>query len=168
MTTTRNDAGICEDVLLELKSDPKISSDNDIAVLAKDGIVALTGFVSSFWEKDAAEEAAKRVYAVKGVADDIEVKPFWKSTDPGIARNVIRELKNHVCIRADMVKVTVTDGWVTLEGYVDGEYERSVATSAVKRLKIGVTNKVQERAKVILQKVKGNRSLGLRGFRGTN
>jgi hypothetical protein len=48
----------------------------------KDGVVTLTGFVPSFWEKDAAEKAAKRVYGVKGVANDIEVKLFWQRTVP--------------------------------------------------------------------------------------
>ena len=42
----------------------------------------------------------------------LEVKPFWKQSDPEIARNVIRELEKHVCIRAEMIKVTVKDGSV--------------------------------------------------------
>jgi osmotically-inducible protein OsmY len=69
MATTkemRSDSSIREDVLLELKWDPKIKS-NDIAVAVKDGVVMLSGFVSSFWELDADEKAAKRVYGVRGV-----------------------------------------------------------------------------------------------------
>jgi osmotically-inducible protein OsmY len=154
----KSDTGIRDDVILELKSDPRISSDNNIAVAAKDGVVTLSGFVSSFWEKDAAEKAAKRFYAVKGVANDIEVKPFWEKTDPQVARDAIREPESHVCIRADTIKMTAKDGWITLEGNVGGEYERNVATSAVKRLKgvIGVTNKIQVRAKVILREVQAS------------
>ena len=149
-TLTRSDMSICENVRLELESDPKIGSDGDIAVATKDGVVALTGFVSSFWEKDAAEKDAIRVHAVKGVANDIEVRPFWQPTDPEIARHAIRELESHVCIRTDTIKVIVKDGWITLEGNVDGEYERSVATSALEKLKgvIGVTNKIEVRPKV--------------------
>ena len=60
-TQTRSDNSLRDDVLLELKWDPKISSASDIAVAVKDGVVALTGFVPSFWEKDAVEKAAKRV-----------------------------------------------------------------------------------------------------------
>jgi hypothetical protein len=54
-------------------------------VATKHGVVTLTGFVSSFWEKDAAEKDAILVHAVKGVANDIEVRPFWQPTDPDIA-----------------------------------------------------------------------------------
>ena len=71
---TRSDDLIRSDVLFELKWDPKISSSSDIAVAVKDGVVTLTGFVHSYWDKDAAEKAVKRVYGVRGVANDIEVK----------------------------------------------------------------------------------------------
>ena len=75
LTTTigKSDSAIREDVIFELKYDPKITS-SDIAVAVKDGVVTLTGFVSSYWEKDAAEKAAKRIYGVKGMANDIQVK----------------------------------------------------------------------------------------------
>ena len=53
--------------------------------------MTLTGLVSSFWEKDAAEKDAILVHAVKGVANDIEVRPFWQPTDPDIARHAIRD-----------------------------------------------------------------------------
>jgi len=53
-------------------------------VAAKDGVVTLTGFVSSYWEKDAAEKAAKRVYGVKAVANDLEVKLLSNRTDPEV------------------------------------------------------------------------------------
>ena len=55
--TTRPDSAINQDVILELKWDPKITS-NDIAVAVKDGVVTLSGFASSYMEKDAAEKAA--------------------------------------------------------------------------------------------------------------
>jgi osmotically-inducible protein OsmY len=146
---TRSDTCIRDDVLLELKWDPKISSDNDIAVAAKDGVVTLTGFVSSFWEKDAAERAAKRVDGVQGVAIDIEVKPFWEHTDPKIARDAVHELESHVSIRTDRIKVTAKNGLVVLERDVDSEYQKSLAKSAVKKLKgvTGVTNKIEVRPK---------------------
>jgi hypothetical protein len=86
-----------------------------------------------FWEKDAAEKAAKRVFGVRGVANDIEVKLFWKRTDPEIARDVVRELDSHVSIPVDRIKVTVKDGWATLEGTVDWEYQKKLAISAVKK-----------------------------------
>ena len=61
-TVLRSDDAIRDDVLFELKWDPKIGSSTDIAVAVQDGVVTLSGFVHSYWDKDAAEQAAKRVY----------------------------------------------------------------------------------------------------------
>ena len=116
---TRSDDLIRSDVLFELKWDPKIGSSGDIAVAVKDGVVTLSGFTHSYWDKDAAEQAAKRVYGVRGVANDIEVKPSSKRTDPEIARDAVHELESHVSLPRDKIKVTVKNGWVTLEGNVD-------------------------------------------------
>ena len=163
-TQARTDNSIREDVLRELEWDPEISSDSDIAVAVKDGVVTLTGFVPSYWEMDAAEKAAKRVYGVKGVANDIEVKLFWQRTDPEIARDAVHELQSHVSIPAEKIKVTVKSGRVTLEGTVDWEYQKSLAKSAVKKLKgvTGVTNKIEVRPKVTPQEVKGKIEEALR------
>jgi osmotically-inducible protein OsmY len=152
MATTRQvriDEAIREDVLLEFKWDPKIKS-NDIAVAVKDGVVTLSGFVSSFWELDAAEKAAKRVYGVRAVADDLEVKLFWQRTDPEIARDAIRVLESHVSIPSDQIKVTVKNGDVRLEGTVDWEYQKNLAQSAVKKLRgvTGVVNKIEVKPQV--------------------
>jgi hypothetical protein len=61
-------------------------------------VVTLSGFVHSYWEKDAAEKAAKRVYGVRGVANDIEVKPSSTRTDPEIARDAVHELESHISV----------------------------------------------------------------------
>jgi osmotically-inducible protein OsmY len=126
-TQTSSDNNIRDDVLLELKWDPKISSASDIAVAVKDGVVTLSGFVPGFCEKDAAEKTVKRVYGVKGIANDIEVKLFWHRTDPEIARDAVRELESHISIPADRIKVTVENGWVTLEGTVDWKFQKNLA-----------------------------------------
>lgn len=163
-TQTKSDNSLRDDVLLELKWDPKTSSASDIAVAVKDGVVTLSGFVPSFWEKDAAEKAVKRVYGVRGIANDIEVKLFWQRTDPEIARDAVHELESHVSIPADRIKVTVKDGWVTLEGTVDWEYQKSLAQSAMKRLKgvSGVTNKIQVTPKASAAEVKSKIEEALR------
>jgi osmotically-inducible protein OsmY len=163
-TQTRSDNSLRDDVLLELKWDPKISSASDIAVAVKDGVVTLSGFVPSFWEKDAAEKAVKRVYGVRGIANDIEVKLFWQRTDPEIARDAVHELESHVSIPADRIKVTVKDGWVTLEGTVHWEYQKSLAQSAMKKLKgvSGVTNKLQVTPKASAAEVKSKIEEALR------
>src|ERR1700676_2735996 len=92
-TLPKSDASIREDVVYELKYDPKITS-SDIAIAAKDGVVTLSGYVSSYWEKDSAEKAVKRIYGVKGVANDIEVKLAATRTDPEIARDAAVEMQS--------------------------------------------------------------------------
>ena len=145
-TLKRNDDNVRDHVLFELKSDPKIRS-SDIAVGVKDGVVTLSGSVTSYWEKDAAEKAAKRVYGVRGVANDIEVKPPSTRTDTEIARDAVHELERHVSIPSDKIKVTVKNGWVTLEGSVgvEWQYQKILAESAIKGLRgvVGITNNIE-------------------------
>lgn len=143
-TSTRSDQALRDDVIFELKYDPKITS-SDIGVAVQDAVVTLTGYVSSYWEKDAAEKAAKRVYGVRGVADDLQVRPLFARTDPEIARDVVHELESHVSIPADKIKATVKNGWVTLEGTVDWQYQKTLAESSVKKLRgvTGVTSNIE-------------------------
>jgi osmotically-inducible protein OsmY len=159
----RSDEFIRDDVVFELKWDPKITS-KDIAVAVKDGVVTLSGFVSSYYEKDAAEKAAKRVYGVRAVANDIEVKLATTRTDPEIARDVVRELDSHVSIPADKIKVTVKNGWVTLEGTVDWQYQKALAESAVKKLRgvIGVFNNIEVKPQISPADVKAKIDEALR------
>ena len=161
---TRSDDSIRSDVLFELKWDPKIGSSSDIAVAVKDGVVTLSGFVHSYWDKDAAEQAVKRVYGVRGVANDIEVKPSSTRTDPEIARDAVHELESHVSIPSDNIKVTVKNGWVTLEGSVDWQYQKTLAESAVKKLRgvLGIFNKIEVKPKVSPTEVKSKIEEALR------
>ena len=154
-TTTRSDKAIRDDVIFELKWDPKITS-SDIAVVVKDGVVTLSGYVSSYFEKDAAEKAVKRVYGVRAVANDLEVKLSSTRTDPEIARDAVHELESHISIPADKIKVTVKNGWVTLEGTVEWQYQKTLAESAVKKLRgvIGVTNDILVKPRVSPAEIK--------------
>jgi osmotically-inducible protein OsmY len=161
---TRSDDLIRSDVLFELKWDPRIGSSNDIAVAVKEGVVTLSGFVHSYWDKDAAEKAVKRVYGVKGVANDIEVKLDSKRTDPEIARDAVHELESHVSLPSDKIKVTVKNGWVTLEGNVDWQYQKTLAESAIKKLRgvVGIINNVEVKPKVTPTEVKNKIGEALR------
>lgn len=160
---TRTDSAIRDDVLIELKWDPKISS-SDIGVAVKDGVVTLTGFVSSYWEKDAAEKAAKRVYGVRAVANDLQVKLGLTRTDPEIARDAVQELQSHISIPSDKIKVTVKNGWVTLEGAVDWQYQKALAESSVKKLKgvVGVINNIEVKPQVSPTQIKSKIEEALR------
>jgi osmotically-inducible protein OsmY len=145
----RTDDDIRDSMLEELKWDPKVTSP-DVAVAVKDGVVTLTGFVSSYWEKEAAEKAAKRVYGVRGVANDLQIKLATERTDPEIARDAVHAIESHAGIPIDRIKVTVKYSWVTLEGSVDWQYQKSLAESAVKNIRgvLGVTNNIEVKPQV--------------------
>jgi osmotically-inducible protein OsmY len=145
-TETRTDEQIQRDVLSELKWDARVQP-NEIGVAVKDGIVTLMGSVDSLVKKWAAEEAALRVRGVRGVANEIEVKlPISaERTDSDIATAALNALKWDALIPEDRVKVSVSKGWVTLEGEVDWNYQRHDAEWAVPRLTRvrGVTNLIK-------------------------
>jgi osmotically-inducible protein OsmY len=151
----RIDDAIREDLLLELKYDPKITSP-DIGVAVKDGVATLSGFVSSYWESEEAERAAKRVNGVRAVANDLQVKLALSRTDPEIARDALHELESHVSIPAENITVTVKNGWVTLEGTVDWQYQKELAESAIKRLKgvLGITNNIEVKPRLSTAEIK--------------
>jgi osmotically-inducible protein OsmY len=95
---------------------------------------------------------------------DIEVKLFWQRTDPEVARDAVHELESHVSIPSEQIKVTVKNGWVTLEGTVDWEYQKNLAKSAVNKLKgvTGVTNNIKVQPKISPTEVKARIEEALR------
>jgi len=134
-TETRTDSQIQADVLAELRFEPRVQP-NEIGVAVKDGVVTLTGYVDSYLKKWATEQAAHRVRGVKAVANDIEVRLPSSSerTDGDIAKAAVQALEWDAFIPTDKVKVTVSKGWVTLEGEVDWQFQRLDADRVVRRL----------------------------------
>src|SRR5207237_2938719 len=134
--TMRSDSEIKRDVEEELRWDPDIEP-TDIAVAVKSGVVTLTGFVRSYAQKFAAERAAKRVAGVVGVANDLEVRiPHAdERPDPEIARDVVANLKIWLSSCWEHIKVIVKNGWVTLEGEVEWNYQRHTAERAARWIK---------------------------------
>jgi len=134
------------DVKDELQWDPNLDA-TDIAVSVKKGVVTLAGFVKNYADKYEAESAAKRVAGVLGVANDIEVRmpSVDERPDPEIARDAVAAIKSQLPISSENIKVIVKDGWVTLEGQVEWQYQRSTAENSVRRIKgiKGVSNLIQ-------------------------
>jgi len=147
----RSDSEIERDVRDELKWDPDLNAD-DIAVSVKNGIVTLAGFVPSYADKFEAEAAAKRVAGVHAVANDLEVRlpAIDERPDPDIARDAVAALKAELPISHDRIKVIVKDGWMTLEGAVEWQYQKTTAENVVRRVKgvKGVTNVIAVKPKV--------------------
>jgi osmotically-inducible protein OsmY len=104
-----------------------------IGVPVKDGVVTLSGEVSSYTEKWKAERAAQRVSGVNALAVDLKVKltGTGQRTDADIARSVETGLEWSTS--AGAVKVMVENGVVTQFGRVAGAacgYERPEFDSA--------------------------------------
>ena len=127
-TETRTDEQIQQEVLAELKYEPRVTP-NEIGVIVKNGVVTLTGWVDSYTKRWAAEEAAHRVRGVKAVANDIEVRLPGSSerTDADIAAAAIRALQVDAVLPVDKIDVTVSKGWVTLKGEVEWQYQKEDA-----------------------------------------
>ena len=132
----KSDHEIELDVKDELQWDPNLDA-TDIAVSVKKGVVTLAGFVRNYADKYEAESAAKRVAGVLGIANDIEVRipSVDERPDPEIARDAVAAIKNQLPISSEHIKVIVKDGWVTLEGRVEWQYQRNTAETAVRRIK---------------------------------
>ena len=114
MKTVMSDKLMQDAVMKELDWDPKVTA-SAIGVTAKDGAIALSGHVTSYMEKLAAVRAAERVYGVKAVADDLEVKLLSSAErdDADIATEIARQRSWSTVIPAS-VEAEVRHGNVTL------------------------------------------------------
>ena len=142
LTMTSTDTELRERVQRQLEFDPEVEEAN-VAVSVSKGVVTLAGFARAYSAKLAAEKAAKRVYGVRGIANDIEIKLLVERTDPDIAGDAVNALQ-HRLGPDNRVTVTVRNGFVLLEGSVDWFFLRADAESAVKFLRgvRGVQNNV--------------------------
>jgi osmotically-inducible protein OsmY len=124
------------EVLKEIKSERKISNPNRIDVTVKDGVVTLGGYVDHYMDQVAAVAATERVSGVEGVVQEIEVElpPNSKREDIEIARSACAALEHNSTIPGDHVKVSVCDGWVTLEGNLPEEHQKEEAENTASRV----------------------------------
>jgi osmotically-inducible protein OsmY len=131
----KGDEQIHQEVLRELRWDTRVE-ETEVGVEVDKGVVTLTGTVSSYAKKLAAQEAAHRVSGVLDVANDIQVKVPGSlgRTDTEIAQAVRRALEWDALVPNEQIRSIVSDGWVTLEGTVEYLREREDAERAVRYL----------------------------------
>ena len=155
--TMKTDFEIQKDVMDELKYEPILNA-AEIGVAVKNGIVTLSGTIDTHSKKIAAENAAKRVAGVKAVAEDIEVKltTFGKKNDAEIAQTVVNALKWHSAMQDHKIQVKVEDGWVTLEGNVEWEFQKNAARIMVENLSgiVGISNLIKITPKLSSKEIK--------------
>jgi osmotically-inducible protein OsmY len=144
----KTDGEIRDDVVDELRWDPQITDPDAIGVAVKDGAVILTGHVPTYVEKLAAARAAERVYGVKAVANELEVKLAGAPRDDSdIATAIAHVLDNNVQVPEGKVHARVQHGWVTLDGEVDFDYQRREVERMVRQVRgvIGVIDTITVR-----------------------
>lgn len=153
----RTDSEIKKDAEDELRWDPDIDA-TDVAVAVHNGVVTLTGYVRSYMQKTQAERDVKRVAGTLGVANDLEVRlPFInKRPDPEIVRDVVQKLQIELPYASQFIKVTVREGWLTLEGNLEWNYQRDRAEKAAQSVRgvIGVANDIKLKPRVMVGDIK--------------
>jgi osmotically-inducible protein OsmY len=139
-----------------LRWEPSVHAEQ-IGVSVKNGVVELDGHVGSFYEKWGAERAALRVANVKSIASEITVDLSSTSarTDEDIARAATNQLTWNYSV-PDTIKVKVADGWVSLHGSAEWQYQREEAARVIRPLLgvKGISNEIQLKPKVSAMGVK--------------
>jgi osmotically-inducible protein OsmY len=152
----KTDSEIRDDVINELRWDPQITNPDAIGVAVTDGAVTLTGNIPTYAEKLATARAAERVYGVKAVANELQVKlPGAPQDDSDIARAIAHVLESNVQVPESRVHARVQNGWVTLDGEVDYDYQRHEVERMVRQVRgvIGVTDTITVKPPTTPEKV---------------
>ena len=123
------------DVEDEIRADPDAES-TAIAVSVNGGVLTLTGSVHSWRQKLHVETLAKRISGRMTVANEIQVlfgASDWRP-DPEIARDLIANLNEELPFSSVHIKSTVKDGWITLTGELDWNYQLLRASGCARRV----------------------------------
>lgn len=142
----KNNEELQKDVQNAIKYEPLLNA-AEIGVIAKNGIITLTGIVDSYSKKLQAEDAAKKVSGVKAVIEKIEILfgGTGQRSDEEIAVEILNVLKWNWEVPDSLIKVKVEDGWVTLEGDLHWNYQRQSVKKVVSNVEgvKGVTNYIK-------------------------
>lgn len=130
----KSDSELTSDVFDEFDFDPALNS-SLITINVNHGLITLTGSVPSYWQKMRAGDDARRVFGVRAVANylDVSVPQVYFRDDEDIADAARSALAWHSDL-PDSIIVTVDNGWITLSGKVDWNFQRQEAEDAVEYL----------------------------------
>ncbi|CAN7637059.1 BON domain-containing protein [Neorhizobium sp. LjRoot104] len=152
-----DDSILRQNIIDELDFEPSIDAAN-IGVAVDAGVATLTGNVPTYAQKASVEAIVRRVKGVRGIAEEIEVRPFGANptADDEIAKRAINTINWNTVIPRDAVTVQVQKGWVTLKGKVEWQYQKEAAAEAVRALTgvMGVSNQLEVTPKVSIIDVK--------------
>jgi len=147
----KTDLALQQDVREELLWDPILNT-SDIGVAVKDGIVTLTGDVTSYGKKLVAEKAARRVKEVRSVVTELAVclPEEEQRTDEEITEAAWNAMKWSSFVPDDCIRLQVKDGWITIAGEVEWQFQKESASAAVRHLMgvHGVSNQIKVRPRI--------------------
>jgi osmotically-inducible protein OsmY len=130
-----------------LAADPRLPYPDEVAIDAFGGYVTLRGTVGSFAQQRAAVTAARRAAGVSGVYDELQVRLLndHRRLDAEIRGHALERLMWDASLPGESIDAHVTDGWVTLMGNVDFQYQSNLAFEDVAGLRgvVGVTNEIR-------------------------
>ena len=152
-----NDLVLRQNILDELSFSPEVEPAH-IGVVVDTGVVTLTGHVSSYGEKLAAETAVRRVKGVRAMAEELEVRvPNHKKTaDDEIATRAADILSWDTTLPQDEIRITVHNGWLYLEGEVTWQFQRTTAQDRIAKLTglVGIVNNITIRNQPMLPDIR--------------
>src|SRR6185436_13818766 len=121
------DYDLTTDVSDELFWDPKLDSEA-IGVSAEGGKITLRGTVGNLREKREAKKAAQRVFGVTSVDNQLKVRLLndERRADAELRGDVLQALMLDSLVPAT-VDAKVDDGFVTLTGNADYQFQRDEA-----------------------------------------
>ena len=139
----KTDNQLQRDVMDELEWVPDVDA-AQIGVTAKGGVVTLSGFVTSYAQKMAAEHTAAGVLGVQAIAEELQVRfaSDPKTSDSEVAGRIVDLFSWNVSIPHDKITVKVERNWVTLSGTVEWNYQKQAAHAAAGHIGgvLGVTD----------------------------
>jgi len=148
----KSNEGLQKEVQNTIQWEPLLSA-AEIGVIAKDGVITLSGTVDSYGKKMQAEEATKNVLGVKAIVVniDIEFGSRYSKGDNEIADEILAAYKRDWKIPEDKVKIKVEKGWVTLDGEFYWHYQKDAAMDSIRNLPgvMGVTNNITIKAAIL-------------------
>jgi osmotically-inducible protein OsmY len=142
----KSDSQLRREVEEELANNPAIDA-NRIGVAVADGIVTLSGHVSDYAQKVAAERSVLRIAGVVAVVAhmDVTIRETDQRTDEDIALSVRAVLDWISGLEEDSIRIKVEQGWVTLSGSVKDGYRSHVAEKHIGHMRgvTGITNNIR-------------------------
>ena len=135
-----------QDVRRQLVADPRIPAADEIAVEAFNGAVSLRGTVGSFAQRRAAVDDARKAEGVFDVHDELQVRLLNddRRADAELRGEALQRLVADPVLPGEYLDVVVHDGWITLKGEVDEQFQSDAAFDHVADLGgvTGVTNEI--------------------------